>query len=191
METLALMTAADGCDTPGEGSELLKLARAGDLGAFEQLMKQHQRQVLGVALRLLGRLEDAQDAAQEVFVRLYRHIRRLDDSRALRPWLYRTTVNVCRDIYRKRRPEVPLEDVTAPAASWDELASERRRILSESLKILGEKERAALVLREIEGLSTREVAAALGTSEGTVRSHVFTARAKLARFVANWTRRRI
>ena len=66
METLALMTAADGCDTPGEGSEILKLARAGDLGAFEQLMKQHQRLVLGVALRLLGRLEDAQDAAGAV-----------------------------------------------------------------------------------------------------------------------------
>jgi RNA polymerase sigma-70 factor, ECF subfamily len=158
------------------------------MAAFESLMLAHERQVLRVALRLLGNLEDAQDAAQEVFFRLYRHLGRIDAERVLAAWLYRVTVNVCRDLLRKRHPGGPLEDL--PASPVDASAGERRRMLHESLKILGEKERAALVLREIEGLETSEVAAILGCSETTVRSQVSTAKAKITSFIQRWTARR-
>ena len=66
--------------------------------AFDRILLAHERLVLRTALRLLGRLEDAEDASQEVFLRLHRALRRLDEERDLKPWLYRVTVNVCRDI---------------------------------------------------------------------------------------------
>ncbi|MBI4470561.1 MAG: sigma-70 family RNA polymerase sigma factor [Acidobacteria bacterium] len=83
--------------------ELVLRARTGDAEAFDQLMVLHQRRVLNTAWRLLGQLEDAKDAAQEVFLRLYRFLPRLDGDRDLRPWLYRVTINVCRDAERRRR----------------------------------------------------------------------------------------
>ena len=186
METLAL-TAAGGRDESAQ-SDLIQRARAGDRAAFESLLVEHERLVLRVALRLLGRLEDAQDAAQEVFLRLFKHLRGFDGSRELAPWLYRMTVNVCRDLQRKRRPEMELDESHALVSEPE--PDDRRRFLAESLKILGEKERAALVLREIEGLETREVARILDCSEATVRSQVSTAKAKITSFIERRTARR-
>jgi RNA polymerase sigma-70 factor (ECF subfamily) len=169
---------------PDRSEDLIKLARAGDLAAFEQIILRHERQVLRTALRLLGRMEDAQDAAQEVFLRLYKHLRRFDDAREFAPWLYRVTVNVCRDIHRKRPTTVPLEEMAGPVdAQQDAGLNEQRRIVSEALRTLPEKERAALVLRDIEGLPTSEVARILGSSEVTVRSQVSSARQRIRSFV--------
>lgn len=155
------------------------------MAAFEQVMIRHERMVLRVALRMLGRLEDAQDVSQEVFLRLYKHFHQIEEERGLTSWLYRTTVNACFDQLRGRKPEdvidwEPPVAATQPAAM--ELA-ERRRLITEGLKFLAERERAAVVLREIEGLSTSEVAAILGTSEVTVRSQISTAKGKLKAFV--------
>ncbi len=159
---------------------------------FEQLMKTHERRVVGTAWRLLGRVEDAQDAAQEVFLRLYRFLDRFDASRPLEPWLYRVTVNVCHDVGRRRRVRraVPLEDVeqTRPLISADPdpgaaaSLAEERRIVEQALTTLAEKERTALVLRDVEGLSTAEVAEILGSSQTTVRSQICRARLKIKKF---------
>ncbi len=159
---------------------------------FERLMKAHERQVMGTAWRLLGHLEDAQDAAQEVFLRLYRYLDRYDDRRPLEPWLYRVTVNVCRDLGRRRqvRRAIPLEDLekTKPLASAEpdpgtaaDLAEERQ-IVEQALLTLAEKERTAIVLRDVEGLSTAEVAEILGSSQTTVRSQICRARLKIKTF---------
>ena len=189
METLALIAAADDAPERSElGSDLIQRARAGDRAAFERLIAGHERQVLRVALRLLGRLEDAQDAAQEVFLRLFRHLRRFDAARPIEPWLYRVTVNVCRDLQRKRPPEAELDETAAQPE--EDAADDRRRLLHESLRRLGAKERACLVLREIEGLETREVAAILGCSEATVRSQVSTARTKITAYIERRITRR-
>lgn len=169
-------------------------ARRGDVAAFDQLMQRHERLVYGTAWRLLGRVEDAQDAAQEVFLRLYRFLDRLDPQRPLEPWLYRVTVNVCRDQQRRRRPGVPLEEAEAaqplaaplPSPATHAEARQEHRIVEAGLRSLSEKERAALVLRDIEGLSTAEVASTLGTTATTVRSHICRARLKLARFRQRW-----
>ncbi|MCC7174893.1 MAG: sigma-70 family RNA polymerase sigma factor [Bryobacterales bacterium] len=126
-------------------------------------------------------MEDAKDAAQEVFLRLYKHLRRFDDTRALTPWLYRVTVNVCRDIgARRRRDEaLPPELAAGPSArDWQD----ERRIVALGLRRLPDRERAALVLRDIEGLPTAEVARTLGSSQATVRSQVASAREKLRQF---------
>lgn len=184
-------------EAPSAAARLLARIRAGDIGAFEELMMLHERRVLRTAFRLLGHLEDAEDAAQEVFLRFYKYLARFDDTRELSPWLYRMTVNICRDLARKRPSQavLSLEDVqldqmpTALETDDGASLSERRRIVAEGLKTLPEKERAALVLRDIEGLSTKEVARVLGSSEMTVRSQVSRARVKMKKFVERVLRR--
>src|SRR5580698_9031949 len=127
--------------------------------------------VLGVAYRLLGRMEDAQDAAQEVFLRLFQ--KQKDIQGDPKPWLYRVTVNICNDRYRKRtvtgEPDEQAADPKADALTTITL-EERKRLLKDALKTLAERERAAIVLRDIEGRSTQEVARILGVEEVTVRS---------------------
>ena len=169
-------------------------ALTGDLDAFETLMRSHERQVVGTALRLLGRLEDAQDAAQEVFIRLFRHLKKLQSAEAVGPWLHRVTVNICNDAWQKRRPasDVAELDLASPAPDPETLAgqAQRQRVVARGLEMLATKERAALVLREVEGLSTREVAEVLGSSEVTVRTQICTARMKLRKFTDSCLRKK-
>jgi RNA polymerase sigma-70 factor (ECF subfamily) len=154
------------------------------LAFFERLVRLHERMVLGTAYRLLGRMEDAQDAAQEVFLRLFQKQGQIQGDP--KPWLYRVTVNVCNDRFR-RRTLVAQPDDQAPDPSVDALTTitldERKRLLREGLKTLAERERAAIVLRDIEGRSTQEVARILGVEEVTVRSQISVARVKLAKYV--------
>jgi RNA polymerase sigma-70 factor (ECF subfamily) len=164
----------------------VRLAVGGDRAAFERIVIEHERRVLSVAWRLLGSLDDAEDAAQEVFLRAYRYLHRFDASRQLTPWLMRITVNVCRDLQRRskdRRVEEQgsVDTVVEPAdGPFDVLAGqERRRLLWNALDTLPEKERAAIVLRDLEGMSTPEVAEALDSSPATVRSQISSARLKI------------
>ncbi len=171
------------------------LERSDDLAAFERMVATYERQVAGVALRLLGNREDARDAAQEVLLRLYRHWHHIDPGRDLGGWLYRVTVNVCRDFERRRPRLAAIDQVAEPAArdadpQEETSAAERRAVLRRALRALSPKERAAVVLRDVEGLSTGEVAGILGSSEATVRSQLSSARLKLREFAARLTRRR-
>jgi RNA polymerase sigma-70 factor, ECF subfamily len=151
---------------------------------FEELVAAHERMVLRTAYRLLGRLEDAQDAAQEVFLRLFRSLGRIEgDPKA---WLYRVTVNVCNDHHRRQMPVIELAEDRADPAPNPERAialDERKQLLMDGLATLSERERTSVVLRDIEALSTAETAAILGVEEGTVRSHISMARVKLAKYV--------
>ncbi len=185
MHELALpMTGAEREQEDSDLTALVKRAKTGDAAAFEEILLRHQRRVFLTAFRLLGSMEDAQDAAQEVFLRLHKHLRRFDDTRALAPWLYRVTVNICRDIGRRREREqgVPLEVAEPAAAPAGRDWQDERRLVALALRHLPEKERAALVLRDIEGLATSDVARILGSSEATVRSQVSSARLKIKRF---------
>jgi RNA polymerase sigma-70 factor (ECF subfamily) len=151
---------------------------------FEELVAAHEGMVLRTAYRLLGRWEDAQDAAQEVFLRLFRNLGRVEGDP--KPWLYRVTVNVCNDHRRRLMPVAELDRYWAdPAPDPERVASldERKRLLMDGLDTLPERERNCVVLRDIEGLSTAETATILGVEEGTVRSHISTARVKLAKYL--------
>jgi len=173
-------------------ARLLLLAKTGDLDAFEQIVVLHERRVFALALRLTGSVEDAKDATQEAFIRLHRKIAQIDSGRGVGPWLYTVTLNACRDIGRERQ-----RSRLVPVADWVSLAPaspdgdpeglysgrEREKHLRHVLSRLPEKERAALLLREMEGLSTPEVARILGSSEATVRSQVCTARVKLRKLL--------
>jgi RNA polymerase sigma-70 factor (ECF subfamily) len=172
----------------------LAAARAGDVAAFDALMRQYERLVLVTALRLTGSMADAQDISQDVFLKLYRNLSKLE-SNSVSSWLYRVTVNACHDQRRRRRPEDPVEYAEQlPTADADPhqsvTESERRRVLALSLRMLPEKERAALVLRDLEGLDTEEVARILGSNVATVRSQVSKARVKVKDFVERYFRSR-
>ena len=176
-----------------EPAAALRLAQVGDLAAFERLMRCYERRVFLIALRLLGNYEDAQDAAQEVFLRLHRHLGRMRADRDPGPWLYRVAVNVCRDLARARARVEALEETADPAGAHDEALGrkQRRRLVEKALGSLPAKQRAAVVLRDIEGLATPEVARALGCSEATVRSQVSAARLRIKAFVEGLLRRRV
>src|SRR6185295_15690740 len=182
----------------GEPSELAALftrAASGDAAAFEQIVVKHERRVLTLSWRLLGTMEDAQDAAQEVFLRTFKYLHRFDVQKPFEPWLVRMTVNVCRNFGRKRQQrsavlvmageETDRAEQQDPSRSpYQELHSEQQRLMIyRALDGLPEKERTAFVLRDIEGMTTAETAEALGSSEGTIRSQISSARLKMRKLL--------
>jgi len=145
----------------GDTFALISAARGGDMSAFDQLMRRHERLVLMTAVRFLnGNMADAQDAAQTVFLRLHSSLGKFRSDASFPAWLYRITVNVCHDMNRKtkRRSEVDLNSVARvladPVRESEADLDRQRAAIRAGLEELGEKERAAIVLRDIEGLDT-------------------------------------
>jgi RNA polymerase sigma-70 factor (ECF subfamily) len=172
-------------DEPGP----FERAREGDDAAFGELVGEHERTVLRAAWRLVGNAEDARDIAQEVFLRLHRHLGRLDPCREIGPWLHRVTVNLALTALRRRRrrPESPLEHahrVAAGASGQPEQerradAADARRVLVTALNRLSERERVAVILRDLEGMDMKDVARALGCRRVTIRAYLSRGRLKL------------
>lgn len=191
-ESLGLMAMEPGraVESVRETTDLLSRARGGDLAAVEQLIRRHERQVFRTALRLLRKVEDAEDAAQEVHLRFYKNLRRLKLNHDVMPWLYRVTVNVCRDLNRRRersaatsldiaeRPDLEPRDL-APGPYQQTADAEEWRMMSRALAALPDNQRASIVLRDLEGLPEKAVADILGVSQTTVRTHVCRARLRL------------
>lgn len=174
--------------------QMITRARSGDAVAFEQLITLYERPVLRTAWRMLGDREAARDAAQEVFVRFFKYLHRFREGNRLQPWLYRIVTNVCRDISRRRRREravfVDMEtaqaDVDSFTASGDQeqsaLAAHECAVIIAALETLRPREREAIVLRDIEGLTTAETAKTMGCLQMTVRTHLSRARVKIKEF---------
>lgn len=195
---IALMTDNLGlCDSPSNSAapsltSLIERAKAGESAAFEQLVDHHQRKVLSTAWRMLGNREDARDAAQEVFLRVHKYLKSFRTDQEFAGWLYRIIVNVCRDHARKHgnRHQFASFESERDAGAFQELVSnedietnairsQERAMVAAALATLSNKERSALVLRDLEGLSTKEVAQALGSTQTTVRTQISSARAKI------------
>src|SRR5882672_3440096 len=166
-------------------NDLVRRAAAGDLGAFEALVERKRERVFWIAYHVVGDHELARDVAQEVFLRLFRVIRRFRKGGRFDAWLYRITLHLAIDAARRERPHrqaSALADLAegseprGPAAAEGLREREVRRIFADLAARLGPKQRAAFVLREIEGMSTGEVAAVLRTTESTVRNHILQAR---------------
>jgi RNA polymerase sigma-70 factor, ECF subfamily len=150
---------------------------------FEQVVAAHQARVLAVCRRVLGHTGDAEEATQDTFMKLHRHWEQIEGDPG--PWLYRTAVNTALDRKRTPRRSETLSELTDHHPNPAQLAEIRQRWarVKSALAALPERERAAIVLRDIEGYSTAEVAEALGITEGTVRSQIAAARLKLRRLV--------
>jgi RNA polymerase sigma-70 factor (ECF subfamily) len=167
-------------------ADLIREAALGDPGAFEELVLRKRERVVRTAFQITGDLEDARDVAQWVFVRLWKVLRRFDPGRRFDTWLYRITVNAAIDLLREKGPRGALQPLPedpsalpadgAPSAEWSMDLKELQRAFLRLASRLAPKQRAAFVLREIEGLSTEEVARALDIRESTVRNHLLQAR---------------
>jgi RNA polymerase sigma-70 factor, ECF subfamily len=159
---------------------MFEMTRTAD-DAFDRVVRQRGAQLLRIAYRMLGNWADAEDLAQDVFLRLHRHGLDFPNEAVLGAWLYRVTVNLCVDRSRGKRATEELPELRAgsPSAEAELLRNEQKRLLMTALTALPPKERAAVVLREIEGLATTDVAEILGSSEGTVRSQISKALTRL------------
>lgn len=156
---------------------------------FSGLVQQHLGRVFGVLYRMVGNCADAQDLAQDVFLKAYLRRRQLRDPERVLPWLLRIASNAAID-FRRARAVAPVSEEwneelhpgpLAPSPEQQLVREERERRLREALQVLSPKQRAAIVLRDLEGLSGAEVAQALGCSQITVRTHIANARIKLRR----------
>ena len=191
--SMVRMPGADISPETAEIAQIVRLVLAGDNSSFEYIISRYERRVMNIAMRILGCHDDAHDAAQEVFLRVFRYLHRLDLEKPIEPWLMRMTVNVCRDLGRKKlqHPSTSLENAPSESmttSSTDNpyvgLAEEQQRqMLWKALACLSENERVAIVLRDVEGLSTAEVAAILESPEVTVRSRISRGRLKLKEIV--------
>ncbi len=176
-------------------SDLEEAARrvaAGDRAAFDSIVRSTQQPLLRTATRILGNREEALDVLQEAYVRAFdalvetRAEARFDGRSRVSSWLYRVVVNASLDALRsrRRRPTVPLLDLEVETSASGGNDAEARVALSDlarMLDLLPEEQRAALVLRELEGLSNAEVAAVLETTEGAIEQRLIRARATLRR----------
>lgn len=162
--------------------------QAGDLEAFEQLVERYQRMVYGLALSMLRSPEDAEEAAQDAFVKLFRARDRYDRGRDLEPWLLRIAGNACRDLLRRRRAAAlpsaaggnPDDDPTAhladPQSEQQEHQAGMQQLVRHELDRLSERVRLPLELKYLRGLTNQQIAAALGISVSNVK--VLVAQAK-------------
>jgi RNA polymerase sigma-70 factor (ECF subfamily) len=185
------LTSSEGC-SPLPLAAIVDRACAGDVEAFETLIALHQRKVLSITWRVLGNLEDALDATQECFLRAWRYRRTFQRNRDFAAWLYRIAVHVCCDMQRRPRglrlvsfeaDRGAFETLLSPQdLENDAIQSQAHELVRQALGSLPPRERAALVLRDFEGLATEEVAAILRSRPSTVRSQISSARAKMKRF---------
>ena len=163
-------------------SQLMERTAAGDREAFATLIRRHQTPVLSVAYRFLGDREEAEDAAQSVFLRLWESSKRYRPDAPLPAYLRTLTVNLCLDMRRKAHP-LPLDGAGEPPGGDDPLANtearERRRALDRAMASLAPAQRMAVVLFHMEGLSVREVADLLDTTPKAVESILSRARTAL------------
>jgi RNA polymerase sigma-70 factor, ECF subfamily len=175
-------------DRPGNDreAELLRRLRRRDEHAFRELVDRHEALVRAYAARILGDAHEAEDAAQEVFLRAFRRVAAFRGDATLATWLLRICRNHCLDRLRARPPATVELSEDLPAAELDATAAqlalrvERERLVT-ALAELPEPLQQAVVLRELRGMSYEEVAATLGIPVGTVRSRLNAARSQLRR----------
>ncbi len=164
-------------------AELIAAAAAGNLSAFSELVRLHRQRVLRTAAGIVGSTDEAEDVAQQVFIRVWERLDDYDPSGSFVSWLYRITVNMAIDTLRRRRNEAPLgEDMPSNAEGPERqlLVADERQQVRNAIAQLPDKTRAALILREYEQLSYKEIAAALKIPIGTVMSRLNYARRAVA-----------
>jgi RNA polymerase sigma-70 factor, ECF subfamily len=173
--------------------EVIKRAQTGDGSAFNEVVLAYRKRILGTIVRLIGRPDDVEDVGQEVFLRLYFSLDQLRSPEVFEPWLYRLTVNAAYDYLRKqrRRQESRMADLSeqqvmmadAVAGSKFDQEDRRRRDVRETVnEILGavsEEDRILLTLKEVEGLSLKDLEAIYHVSENALKVRLFRARQRV------------
>lgn len=174
---------------PDVEKELIRKCQAGDVRFYEPLVRAYEGPGMRVATGMMGNLDDARDALQEAFVKVYHNLSRFDLRRPFSPWFYQILRNQCRDMLRSRQARFRLETVDerleyrpADAEAGPERRRERaaaKELLWKGLERVGAEHREVLVLKELQGLKYNEIAEILEIPEGTVASRLFHARRAL------------
>jgi RNA polymerase sigma-70 factor, ECF subfamily len=172
-------------------ARLVVQALAGSQSAFEQIVARYQRPVISLIARITGDRAQAEDLAQEAFVKAFRNLAAFDTTRRLSSWLFRIAHNTAIDAMRRSNLAAvsieahpgPLNEAAAPPGQDPVERRELGRALEAALSQLRSDQRAAIVLRYENGLSFSEIGTVLGVPEVTARSHVHRARKELARLL--------
>src|SRR5271167_1737149 len=173
--------------------EQIQKAQRGDDAAFNQVVTAYRKRILGTISRLIGRPEDVEDVGQEVFVRLYYSLDQLRTPEVFEPWLYRLTVNAAYDYLRRqrRRQESRMSDLTeqqvmlADAAAGGKKSAEEQRqtkvreLVQSLLSKVSEEDRILLTMKEVEGLSLKELEKVYGVNENALKVRLFRARQRV------------
>lgn len=184
METLSLQEAS-----------LIEQSKAGNIESFEQLIAIHQKKVFNIAYRMLGNLEDANDVTQEALIKAYRGIKSFNGKSSFSTWLYAIVNNACIDFIRKNRKTNLIylnQEYETEGGSYkiqldsnedtpEELFEKKevQRLVQESINKLNYDHRRAIILRDIQQFSYKEIAQIINCSEGTVKSRISRARNNL------------
>jgi RNA polymerase sigma-70 factor (ECF subfamily) len=177
-------------------TEIIELCKKGDRDAFNTLVEKYQTQVINIAYSMLSNREDALDAAQEVFVKIYKNIGGFKGKSSLSTWIYRIVSNVCNDILRKRRKNTNVISISTSAQEDDENKdfditdtnptpeellelSEQQRVVRTAISELSDEYREIVTLCDIEQLSYDEISQILKCPVGTVKSRLNRARSAL------------
>jgi RNA polymerase sigma-70 factor, ECF subfamily len=173
-----------------EENQLIGKFKAGDPSTFKPIVQTYQDKIYNLCRYLLGNTQDAEDAAQDVFIKAFRKLRDFKPESSLYTWLYRVAVNTCLDHRRKSRPEPFKDGSFAEALPSAEPSPEQQYqskqtgvAIQSALNQLSKNFRAVIVLKEIEGLSYEEIAEVMDTSIGTVKSRLSRTREELRRLL--------
>lgn len=180
-------------------AELVRRAKAGDLAAFEELVNRHERRIYTLALRIVQNPHDAEDVTQQAFISALEGLGKFREEASFATWLNRIATYAALKIIRKRQglDTISFDAATEPGEDYDTIPhpefiadwrdspeqlverNETRRLLDAALAQLDEKHRLVFVLRDVEGLSVKETAGALGLSEANVKVRLLRARLQL------------
>jgi RNA polymerase sigma-70 factor (ECF subfamily) len=183
---------------PREDAVLIRAFREGDRAAFDSLVLKHKDRVFNLCYRLLGEYEEANDSAQETFIKVYGSLKKFRLESAFSTWLYRIAVNTCKNklkssAFRQKRKMVPMDNPVSDNRAQSGLGiqdesqspamelekKERMRIIQEAINALPSEQKEVVTLRDIEGFSYEEVAQITGFNLGTVKSRLARARQDL------------
>ena len=166
---------------PAEGEAVLvDRAKAGDRDAFEELVRRHAERLYAVVLRFVADGEEAQEVTQEAFLRAWRSIARFEGRSLFFTWLYRIGINEAKRRAGRRPPVPEAPDWSqAPETRWEQ--ADLRRVLEQAIRGLPVEYRATIVLRDVEGLSTREAAEVMDLGEAAFKSRLHRARLAVRR----------
>src|ERR1022692_2328563 len=166
-------------------ADLLAACRRQDIRAFEQLYEMHAARLKSVAFHIVGNRQDAEDAVQETFLKLYRAIQGFEGHSSIGTWLCRIVINVCYDLARKRQRETEVPAKQHAAANHE---AGLRVALQDALRRINPRHRMVFLLFEVEGLRHAEIASILEVPEGTSKAWLFEAKKELKRMLTE-TRR--
>jgi len=176
-----------------EDDILVRRAKEGDYKSFEALVQKYHRQIVNVSYLIMGNREAAEDATQEVFIKVYNKLSLYSPDTSFFSWLYRMTINTCIDEIRKRKMQklISLDFLTEEGVEILEYPRERelpstelhndekKEMVNKAMQMLSKEHREVLVLREYVNYGYNEIAETLGISVQAVKSRIFRARAEL------------